>query len=212
MTVLTTHRAYYLGCLFFVLAIAGFYYMQNQPNQIGGAISLPKACWLGLALFYWYFLPPLLIAEKGSKNRTFYAGLSIFFASMLLRAVVELYLMYGKQTWHYYYGISHNFLSLIILLMLSFNTRKVIEKPLKVTLYLMIIMFIAEIYFASYMTFAIKDGYQKTIWFVDSTEKHLVNNTITAIMVMLLILWQVIFYQQWIKKNMHNVGKQCREN
>ncbi len=197
MTV-TIPRVYGFGVLLLIAAVIVFYYLQNQPNRIGGGISFPKACWLGLALFYWYFLPPLLIADKRSNNHRFYIGLKIFFASMLLRAVAELYLLYGTQAWYYHYGIVHNMLSLVILTVLSISVRNNIETPLKITLYLMLLMFIGETYFASYMMLMVKDGYQNSIWFIDNAAEHRVNNGITTALVLLLTLWLLIFYFQWI--------------
>lgn len=189
-----------MGAMLFIFAVIVFYYLQNQPQQIGGAISLPKACWLGLALFYWYFLPPLLLVGKRGGSRYFYAGLRIFFALMLLRAVSELYLMYGNQGWHYQYGIAYNVVALGIVSVTAWLTRQTLEKPLQITLLMIILMFIAEIYFAAYMVVAVKDGYENTIWFIDGSAKHWLNNSITSIMVVTLLFWQIIFYFRWIRQ------------
>lgn len=190
---------YRLGVLFFVAATATFYFLQNQPDRLGGAISLPKACWLALAVFYWYFFPAILISDKFGKNKKFYTGLKLFYLSMLVRAFFELYLMYASQAWHYAYGIAHNIFSLGILLALLIAVKSRIEQLLKTALYVMMLMFVAEIYFASYMIVAVKDGYENTIWFVDGSPEHWFNNGVTTVMVFLLIVWQIIFYYQWIK-------------
>ncbi|MBS9781485.1 MAG: hypothetical protein KGV56_03230 [Gammaproteobacteria bacterium] len=200
----TIKHIYRSGVIFFALAIIGFYSLQNQPNHIGGAISFPKACWLGLAIFYWYFIPIILLLDKRSHNGNgyFYKGIGVFFASMLLRAFLELYLMYGNQAWHYEYGIAHNVLSVIILMAVIVSVKKTPDTPLplKITLYILLLMFCAEIYFASYMVFVVKDGHQAVTWFIDNSAQHNLNNAITSIIVMLLIVWQIIFYEKWIKQ------------
>ncbi len=205
-------NTYCTGVIFFTFAIIGFYYLQNQPNRIGGAISFPKTCWLGLAIFYWYFLPLILLLDKRSQNKYFYWGIRLFFASMLLRAFLELYLMYGKQAWLYEYGITHNILSVIVLIAVIISVEKMPKKtkplalPLKITLYILLLMFFAEIYFSGYMLFNVKSEQQNTIWFIDNSQEHWLNNAITTAMVILLTIWQIIFYFQWINKS--TVGKQ----
>ncbi len=206
----TLKIAYLSGIIGFALAILGFYTLQNQAGRLGGGISLPKACWLGLAIFHWYFLPALLLCDKRCRQRSpsfrrFFWGIGVFFTSMLLRAFIELYLMYGNQAWHYEYGIVHNVLSIVILLVVIIAVEKAppnehLPMPLKITLHLLLLMFFAESYFASYMIFGLENGHRDVIWFIDGSAKHTVNNAITTAMVSLLSVWQIFFYNLWMKQ------------
>ncbi len=93
-------QVYLLGFGFFILSGFGFWFVQNDHlTTQGGGIAPVKAAWLMTCIFYWIFLPALLSKDQlvSPSLRMCYG---VFLGNMLLRAVVELYLMYVTQSWH----------------------------------------------------------------------------------------------------------------
>ena len=79
-----------------------FYGWQNGFADKGGTVSLPKAAWLGLTVFFWLLWPLLVLADGRSSPRLRRAYLW-FWLPMLLRALIELYLL-AVSGWQYLYG------------------------------------------------------------------------------------------------------------
>ena len=71
------------ACLLLTLL---FYGWQNGFADKGGTVSLPKAAWLGLTVFFWLLWPLLVLADGRSSPRLRRAYLW-FWLPMLLRAL-----------------------------------------------------------------------------------------------------------------------------
>jgi hypothetical protein len=175
-----------------------FWYMQNTYfYESGGEISFAKALWLGMTILYWFIIPIMIICTQ-KEDRAVRMIYSIFLINMLLRAVIELILMYEYNAWKYEYGLGHNIFSFILLAgLIIFNKQ---PKILLHTAILMLIMFIAESYFAYYMIEYVRDHYMTDdIWFISWNVRHMTNNVITIFMLLILCLWQSYFYLKWVK-------------
>ena len=92
-----------------------FYKKQNHSCTMGGKISKPKLMWLCLAIYIYFPLITILAFEKNIPNqfRIIFASIAIL---MWLRAVGELYLLYGIKKWSPRIGIGHNIVCLMIIL------------------------------------------------------------------------------------------------
>jgi hypothetical protein len=102
-----------------VLASAGvaFHHWQNTAATIGGPISVPKTLWLVYALAAWFVLPPFLWRDPRlapGVRRLF----GVFWLLMMLRGVVELFLLFVVVHWDPVYGISHDLLCIVAILFL----------------------------------------------------------------------------------------------
>jgi hypothetical protein len=186
---------YIFSATFVFVSICVFYFFQNNFSISGGEISLAKASWLGVVIFCWFFVPLLIIVDSQAekKERLIYL---IFFINMLLRGLIELYLMYIGNDWKYEYGISHNIFSIALLTVswIYLNRKSIITNYLQV----LIAMFLVEIYFAKYMLdFFGSQGGEK-IWFLPLSDEHLMVNIITLSVVSATIVWQIWFYKKWV--------------
>jgi hypothetical protein len=87
---------------------------RQKGGAMGGAISLPKAIWLPLAIFEWFVfcvavgfdpaLPPALRCPFAAVG-----------ASMWLRGAVEMVMLYGTKSWRPPMGIAHDLITLALL-------------------------------------------------------------------------------------------------
>lgn len=95
----------------FAATTALFGWRQNRGGVVGGPISLPKVLWLNLTLTVFFGLPAVLWrdAALSPATRALWGWLLL---SFVLRAVVELYLIYVTITWKCVYGISHDLFQL----------------------------------------------------------------------------------------------------
>ena len=97
---MSRHRMGLTTCLG-LLAIVGFvfYVRQNAGLQLGGAISLPKMVWLTYAVGTWFVIPFFLWRDPRIEQpvrRLF----GVFWGAMMVRGVVELFLIYAIGHWH----------------------------------------------------------------------------------------------------------------
>lgn len=97
----------------FAATTAFFGWRQNRGGVVGGPISLPKVLWLNLTLTVFFGLPAVLWRDAALSPalRALWGWLLL---SFVLRAVVELYLIYVTITWKCVYGISHDFFTLAL--------------------------------------------------------------------------------------------------
>lgn len=173
-----------------------FYVWQNHFAPHGGAIALPKALWLGLAVFYWLLLPPLVFMNPAIERRLRRAYL-LFWLPMLARALIELWLLYGPGGWQYAYGIAHDAFSLILLLGLYADSRHSRPELWRHTLVVMAAMFAAEIYFAHYISAFNHGIHQADLWFIGWEAPHLPNQIFTTLCVLGLGGWLVRMWKAW---------------
>lgn len=93
----------------------GYYRRQNRAGvRLGGAISRAKALWLAYAVFFWFFLCPLLALSPAvpAPQR---ALLGAFAAFMWLRGLAEAALLFVWKRWTPPMGIAHDLACLALL-------------------------------------------------------------------------------------------------
>lgn len=97
--------------LLLLFAVGGltFYRVQSKENRLGGTISKAKAYWLTYVLFN-YFGVSLYFLLSLSTDTIGYDGLLIFTLLILLRAVIQLFMMFGLRNWRPPYGFFSNIL------------------------------------------------------------------------------------------------------
>lgn len=100
------------GAIGIAIAARQFYQQQNQ-GRIGGAISLPKAYWLGLVIYCWYVLGTLLVFLR--PPLILHTTLVVTSVSVWLRGLIELAMLFHYKNWLPKYGIAHNFSTLALL-------------------------------------------------------------------------------------------------
>ncbi len=99
----------------FVLLAAVFQRAQNRKGTAGGRISAPKVAWLFYAVFLWFIVCPLVALDAAVSSATGWV-LGLFGASMWVRGVAELYMLYVSRSWRPPYGIGHDGLCIVLLL------------------------------------------------------------------------------------------------
>jgi hypothetical protein len=99
----------------FILLAALFQRAQNRKGVSGGRISAPKVAWLFYAVFLWFIVCPLVALDEAVSPA---AGkvLGLFSASMWVRGVAELYMLYVSKSWRPPYGIGHDGLCIVLVL------------------------------------------------------------------------------------------------
>lgn len=115
---------------------------------------------------------------------------------MLLRALVELWMMYVSTNWIPQYGIAHNFFTffLNIGLLSYFKTKS----KIKLTFIFLTLLFLIESYFAFYMLKNIKSN--SAVYFVPNEATHENLLFLTLVVIMLCAIWQVYFLLNWRKE------------
>jgi hypothetical protein len=110
------------GLIVVSVVAALFYHRQNRQQVLGGRISPAKFAWLLYTVFVWFILCPLLAlaAEVGYPLRVI---LGSFAVCMWGRGVVEIYMLYVSKNWRPPLGITHDVLSLLLILGLSLRYR-----------------------------------------------------------------------------------------
>lgn len=100
------------GC---VLAAFWFRARQNRAHTMGGRISNPKLLWLFFAIWFWLFECAVLAFEPSLPN-----GYRLIFgvhaASMWLRGVVEMVMLYVTRNWRPPIGIGHDGVCIVTVL------------------------------------------------------------------------------------------------
>ncbi len=92
-----------------------FHRKQNARGARGGRISGPKVAWLFYAVYFWFFVCPLVALEPNVSPapRTV---LGLFAAFMWLRGLAELYMLYVAKNWKPPYGVGHDVLCILLVL------------------------------------------------------------------------------------------------
>ncbi len=168
-------------------ASGAFYLWQNDWATAGGHIALPKALWLGLTIFYWLILPPLLL--RLPLSRPAQRIWQIFWALMLLRAILEMWLLYGLGAWKYAYGIAHDGVSAIWLFWGAWRFRQTHALAESPHMSVMAMMFMMEMGFAYYISHFNAQHIHAKLWFIGWEAPHLPNQIITCLCVLFLIFW-----------------------
>ena len=99
-----------------------FGHLQNQGHLVGGDISLPKTLWLNLTILSFLVLPAVLWRDDRFDQGT-RAVFGAIFASFLVRAVIELPIIYLTDWWRCSYGIAHDLITSAVVVALFGRVR-----------------------------------------------------------------------------------------
>lgn len=178
------------------LLAAAFYSMQNSGALPGGQISAIKLAWLGCAILFWYLLPGLLLLD-GRMPPAARRGCIILLVSMLVRGVVELFMMYKTENWHPWMGIGHDIFMAILMSVVTVALFRKSDRLYAGYLAVATAMFIPEAGFAWYMlAYATDPG--ATVYFVSGDPRHGKIMIVTAVCVTALIMYLVLFSRHWL--------------
>jgi hypothetical protein len=88
---------------------------QNHAHAMGGPITPAKSYWLAFAVFAWFFLP-LCLALPSRHHPAVETMLLTFAASMWIRGILEMLLLYKWKLWRPPMGIGHDLFCQVVLL------------------------------------------------------------------------------------------------
>lgn len=88
---------------------------QNQKGTRGGRISPAKGAWLFYAVYFWFMVCPAVALDPAVAPEA-RVVLGVFGASMWIRGLAEMYLLYVAQRWRPPYGIGHDALCILLVL------------------------------------------------------------------------------------------------
>lgn len=181
-----------------VLAALGFYFIQNTGLLEGGGIALPKLIWLAYAILFWFCLPFLLVLDK-RINPVWRIILNLFLANMLLRAVIELVMMYVFHNWIPYYGIAHDAFTIALLGGLLLLYRDSLQYDIFFGFALTVmLMLIVEILFVFYMITNVIQS-DSDVYFVPEDARYSGVLGITWLVVLLLSVYMFVFTRRWLR-------------
>jgi hypothetical protein len=98
-----------------VVAALWFRRKQNRSHTMGGKISNPKLLWLFFAIWFWLFECAVLAFEPALPSG-YRIILGVHAASMWLRGLVEMVMLYVTRTWRPPIGITHDVLCIVTVL------------------------------------------------------------------------------------------------
>ena len=125
--------------LIIIVFIAGFIY-QKTGARIGGSIALSKHLWLFYTIYTWFFLLNFILLRV-DINPVLGLYLKIFSVLFLVRAPVELFMLFVSKNWTPPLGIAHDLICFVVLLAGSihcfvFSDLKLWESLLLLNLFL----------------------------------------------------------------------------
>jgi len=182
-----------------------FYGVQNSGRLAGGNIALPKLLWLAYAILFWFCLPALIVLDTRTSAvwRRIYA---IFLVNMLLRATIELFMMYVTNSWSPYYGIGHDLFTILLLFTAAAVYRKRVQSGLfLINLFAIVAMFAIEVGFVLYMLLKVSGG-EATVYFVPGDQRHAAVLQITWLVNILLTIYLYAFYRRWTHGELVRTG------
>ena len=188
-----------------IVAATCFYFAQNAGRLEGGEIALPKLIWLSYAILFWFCLPALLIVDKRIKPgwRKIYV---VFLVNMLIRAVIELLMMYVYRNWSPYYGIAHDVFSIALLGGLLLIYRNELKPDIFFGFALTVVfMFFVEIGFVLYMLANVVER-GTTIYFVPDGDGHAGVLRITWLVVLILTAYIFMFKRRRLRGEFVRAG------
>lgn len=186
---LFTKSALLTGLVGIVLFGLFFARRQNEKRGLGGRISKPKLVWLLYAVYFWFVVCPLLALDP-ALTRPLRVILGAFAASMWLRGLAEMFMLYVTKSWRPPYGVGHDVFSmvLIVLGLLLFRAHwEVLRDPLQIWIFALVLVLLAslalETFYAAAFFRAVEgrttgeDG----LWFADDADPRFRRiNLITA--------------------------------
>ena len=173
-----------VGC---VLAAFWFRGKQNRAHAMGGKISNPKLLWLFFAIWFWLFECAVLAFEP-SLPQSYRIIFGVHAASMWLRGLAEMVMLYVTRNWRPPIGIAHDVLcivtvlGLVIALPLPLNSAWGLFAPALV--FMLLFSLGVEVLFAALFFQAVegKTTGEKGIWFASEDEARFkrINRITTA--------------------------------
>lgn len=181
------------------LSTAVFYQAQHSLGLVGGAIAPSKMLWLGGAILLWIVLPALLAADarlSPALRRAFVTLLVL----MAARALIEGWMLYVTLRWSPWYGIAHDAVCLVVLLLFAATVRPAAPLDRLVRLHLVVtaMFFVAEMFFAWYMVRHFVTRGAGAIYFVPDDPAHAGVLRATAGTVAVLAAYLAFFMQRWL--------------
>ncbi|RPI45255.1 MAG: hypothetical protein EHM59_10655 [Betaproteobacteria bacterium] len=192
-----------LGLSALAVASGFFYGTQNATARIGGPIAPQKAMWLVYAIALWGVIP-LAISLDARAAVLLRRAFGALFVLMLVRAPVELWMLYQSRNWSPWYGIAHDLTCagvLALFLLQAARTRAWRFFPngwLAAHLAVTTAAFTAEIYFAHYMTRHFVTAGDAAIYFVPAEARHGDVLGVTTAVVAALSLYLPAFLWGWL--------------
>jgi hypothetical protein len=145
---------------------------------------------------FWYLVPGLLLLDPVMPEAARRAC-KVLFANMLLRAAVELYLMYVASQWHPWLGIGHDIFSLLLMWFVLGPCRHSADRLYCGFLLVASAIYIPEAIFAWYMLiYATEAG--STVYFVPDDPAHRGILIATWICVTVLLTYLAYFSRRWL--------------
>lgn len=188
------HRSFWFILLALITVASVFYTIQNQGGLPGGNIALPKLFWLATVIFCWYFIPILLILDQRLIKIKPY--LALFLLNMLLRAIIELVMMYYTNNWHPYYGLGHDVFSILLTLKLASLVRYT-SPTIATYLLAMAALFVIETGFAWYMLQNVHSGHG-VVYYVPDGNSHRMVLELTTATVLAMAAYLIFFIRKWL--------------
>lgn len=181
----------FLGLLLLAISGVAFYLSQNSHQLPGGSVASVKILWLGSVLFCWYWLPGVMLLDRGlGRDQRL---LALFLGNMLARAIIELGMMYAWHNWHPWYGISHDlFTAGLCLFLASSSLLPLIRRYFRV----MAVLFLVETGFAWYMLHHVAGA--GPVYFVPAGEQHQAILLLTGLVVATTWAWLWLWVRQWL--------------
>jgi len=170
-----------------------FYRAQNAPGSAGGNVAAVKALWLLCVIIFWYVLPAFWMLDVSlSRNARLVCALAL--ANMVLRAVVELGMMYVSHSWKHSYGIGHDIASIVLCIAIVIVVRRD-EFWLPLFFAYCALLFAFETYFALYLRRVTNaDG---SVFFLASSDAHAPVLQTTAAIVTASVIIGIYIVGKW---------------
>jgi hypothetical protein len=198
----TLRRAMLASVIALTLMAIGFYRFQNTAQPIGGEISLVKLIWLAEAIFLWGVLPALLMADP-RLSQPLRSGFAVLFALMVARGVIEGWMLYVTHNWSPWYGIGHDLVCAIGLIVTVARTasRAPLDRLVRRHAFVSAIAFLPEMYFAWFMLQHFDTTGASAIYFVPDDPRYVLVLRITTIVVVSLSAYLPYFLYRWTRPN-----------
>jgi hypothetical protein len=185
-------------CLLALFAVV-FFQLQNQLQPVGGRVSVPKTAWLALALLLWVALPVLVAADPRTSpmlRRAF----RVLLLLMLARGAIEGWMLYVTLNWSPWYGIAHDLLCITVvgLFALRATASNPLARLLRTHLFVTILAFTPEIYFAWYMQAHFITRGDRAVYFVPDDPAYADVLLVTKITVLCLSVYLALFFWRWL--------------
>jgi hypothetical protein len=170
----------------------GLYLRQNRGKRMGGPISGAKALWLYWTISVWFFLIPCLLYfwhwPIGIKYPLLFLS-----ASMWIRGLIEIYMLFISRNWIPPYGIGHNlftFLGMVVLLVFHLGSLRAASIISIIFVSAMMLSLLVETYYARTFFFLMKNKTKgdEGLWYAHE------NDPIFKRIVRLTKLWNIFFY------------------